>query len=210
MNTLNHIQRKFKLNFDQKQPVEIPDYGRDGLAELFAELGFRTIVEVGVCAGEYSEVLCRANPKATIYGVDPFMPYSEYGDYQRQSSIDKYHDRARGVSERFPNHHLIEKMSVEGAKDFDDGSLDAVYIDANHRFEYVTADIHAWLPKIRKGGIISGHDYAKIRPPTNTHVYQVINGYTESRLIRPWFVLGSNAMIPGQVRDLMRSWMWVV
>jgi hypothetical protein len=34
-----------------------------------------------------------------------------------------------------------------------------VYIDANHTHEEVKKDIQAWLPKIKKGGIISGHDY---------------------------------------------------
>ena len=33
------------------------------------------------------------------------------------------------------------------------------YIDANHTFEHVYADIGYWLLKVRKGGIISGHDY---------------------------------------------------
>ena len=43
---------------------------------------------------------------------------------------------------------------------FADGSLCCVYIDADHTYESVTEDITAWLPKIRAGGVICGHDYS--------------------------------------------------
>lgn len=209
LETVEYIKRKFSLDFNQRLPIEIPNYGRDNLAELFHELDFKRIVEVGVCKGEYSEILLKANRQATIYGVDPFIPYDEYGDYRRKKTINGYHEEAKKLLGKYPNYELIQEFSVEAAKDFEDESLDAVYIDANHRYEFVVEDIHAWLPKIRKGGIISGHDYAKIKQPTNTHVYQAVNGYTESHQIMPWFLLGTKAMLPGEVRDSMRSFFWV-
>jgi hypothetical protein len=43
--------------------------------------------------------------------------------------------------------------------DFDDESLDFVYIDANHRPDFVREDIREWTKKVKKGGIVSGHDY---------------------------------------------------
>lgn len=207
--TLDYIQKKFNLDFGQRSPIEIRDYGRDNLAELFHELDFQRVVEVGVCKGEYSEILLKANPQATVYGVDPFIPYAEYGDYRRSKTINAYHEEAKKLLDKYPNYQLIEETSVEATKSFRDGSIDAVYIDANHRFEFVVADIQAWLPKVRKGGIISGHDYAKIKQPTNTHVYQAVNGYTDSHQVKPWFLLGTNAMLPGEVRDSMRSWMFI-
>lgn len=48
--------------------------------------------------------------------------------------------------------------SAQAATGFEDGSLDAVFIDADHRYEYVLKDIQTWLPKVKPGGIISGHD----------------------------------------------------
>lgn len=209
MNTLDYIVNKFDINLEQRNPIEIRDYGRDNLAELFCELGFKNIVEVGVCHGAYSEVLLKANPQAQVYGVDPFIPHKEYKDYQLRSTIEGYHANARNLLDKYPNYTLIEEMSVEAAKDFEDGSLDAVYLDGNHRYEFVVADLYAWLPKIRKGGIISGHDYAKIKRPTNTHVYQAINGYTDSYTVSPWFLAGTDAVLPGEVRDSMRSWFWI-
>lgn len=45
--TLKYIANKFNLNdgVKRRNPIEIPDYGRDNLAELFSELDFKTIVD---------------------------------------------------------------------------------------------------------------------------------------------------------------------
>jgi len=53
----------------------------------------------------------------------------------------------------------IKKKSIDASADFEDGSLDAVYIDGDRRYESVIQDLTLWLPKIKKGGFISGHDY---------------------------------------------------
>jgi hypothetical protein len=45
-------------------------------------------------------------------------------------------------------------------------SLDFAFIDGNHRYEHVRADLHAWWPKIRAGGLLSGHDYGVCRDAT--------------------------------------------
>ena len=57
-------------------------------------------------------------------------------------------------------HYTPLKMpSVEAAKLYQDKSLDFVYIDASHEYEFIKEDIIAWLPKIKIGGYIGGHDY---------------------------------------------------
>lgn len=60
-----------------------------------------------------------------------------------------------------PVRHLINpirKPSLEAAKDYEDGSLDFVFVDASHEYEDVKDDLIAWYPKVRAGGIIAGHD----------------------------------------------------
>jgi GT2 family glycosyltransferase/predicted O-methyltransferase YrrM len=62
-----------------------------------------------------------------------------------------------------PVQHIItpiKELSWDGAKHYKDSSLDFVFIDAAHDYESVKKDINAWFPKIKKGGIIAGHDYA--------------------------------------------------
>lgn len=58
--------------------------------------------------------------------------------------------------------HIITPVvgeSVVVAKQYEDDSLDFVFIDGDHRYECVLEDINAWLPKIKSGGVIAGHDY---------------------------------------------------
>jgi hypothetical protein len=54
---------------------------------------------------------------------------------------------------------LIQMTSADASKLYDNKSLDFVFIDANHTYESVKEDILSWLPKIKNGGIIGGHDY---------------------------------------------------
>jgi predicted O-methyltransferase YrrM len=66
---------------------------------------------------------------------------------------------------------LIVDKSIEAAKQFENKSVDFVFIDAAHEYEDVQNDIEAWLPKIKTGGIIAGHDYI----PTYPGVMRAVN-----------------------------------
>lgn len=211
MNTLQTIQGKFDLKWDDTthMPIEIPNFGRDQLAGLFHELGFTRGAEIGVRNGEYSEVLCMNNPDAVIYGIDPYVPHRGYLDTTRQSSFDKYEAEAHQKLDGYPNYQFMKQFSMDAVEDFEDESLDFVYIDADHDFQNVANDVHEWLKKLKKGGILAGHDYVKHKGPSRIHVYQAINGYTDAWHIRPWFVLGTKAMDDGVIRDDARSWMFV-
>lgn len=56
-------------------------------------------------------------------------------------------------------YNAVQAESLKAAQKYDDQSLDFVYIDASHLYADVKNDIEAWLPKVKKGGIISGDDY---------------------------------------------------
>jgi hypothetical protein len=194
-------------------PEAIPDCGRDTLAMLFHELDFKRGVEVGVERGNYSEVLCRHNPQAlAIYGVDPWEKYGEYREHVSQPKLDAFFTDTCARMHPYPNWVPMRAYSVDAAEKFTDGELDFVYIDGNHDFIHVAQDLHAWTPKVRKGGIIAGHDYIHRRftPGEYTcQVVEVVHAWTSAHQITPWFVLGSKAIVEGEVRDRPRSYMWV-
>lgn len=55
-------------------------------------------------------------------------------------------------------YQLINKPSVEGAAEFAGGYFDCIYIDGSHDRESVTEDLRAWMPKVKSGGLLAGHD----------------------------------------------------
>jgi len=137
--------------------IQIP-INRFELLGLFAELECATGVEIGVNNGRFAKRMCETIPNLIYYGVDPYQTYDGYeivthsATYRR--SLMKATDAVRGY-----NATIIKDFSALAYKIFDDSSVDFVYIDGNHDFEYVFSDILLWYPKIRSGGIISGHDY---------------------------------------------------
>jgi len=54
---------------------------------------------------------------------------------------------------------VLSMPSIEASKQFDDNYLDFVFIDAGHEYEEAKSDIDAWYPKLKKSGILAGHDY---------------------------------------------------
>jgi predicted O-methyltransferase YrrM len=116
------------------------------------------IVEVGVWDGEstvfMAEFIKASGKNIKFYTVDPFAPFKIDGVWH-QANINVYFENIRGYQVE-----TIIKSSVEAAKNFQDESLDFVFIDANHEYESIKEDIKAWLPKVKKGGILGGHDYA--------------------------------------------------
>jgi hypothetical protein len=123
--------------------------------------------EIGVFAGELSQKLL-VRQDLTLYLVDSWSAehsdaYKASGDYHAALSKDKqerFYDMARHMV-RFAGERakIVRSDSVAAAKAIPDASLDFVFIDADHTYEGCKADIEAWLPKIKKGGFISGHDY---------------------------------------------------
>lgn len=215
VNTFKYIIDKYKIEVGNQYIVDIPNMGRDNLAEVFTELGFNKGAEVGVFKGKYSEVLCKANPNLELYGVDAWRVdahskgvFTE-DEVQLQGYFDKcYKETLRRMSP-YPKYTVIKKLSTEAAKDFEDNSLDFVYIDAGHDFLNFTLDLHYWSRKVKVGGIVSGHDYARYPYRKYIHVKRVLEAYAWSYKMIPFFVIGSLEVREGEVRDRYRSWLWV-
>lgn len=151
---------------------------RHELARYFNQLGFKVGAEVGVCDGRFSQELCKTIPGLKIYCIDAWKAYSDNSQDGSQQQLNK---SLRVALERLKNFNatIIMKWSLDAVKDVNE-MLDFVYIDCNHKFDYAMEDIIAWSRKVRKGGIVSGHDYLNIKdfgviPAVD--IYTKIHGY---------------------------------
>lgn len=209
MDALKYLKDKYNLDLSQKL-IEIPNVGRIDLVRWIKELDLKTFAEIGVDHADFSKLIIDNNIQLTLYGIDPYLKYKEYREYHDQAQMDNIYQQAE---EKMRNHikdgryALIRKTSEEALNDFEDEFLDGVYIDANHEGEYPYYDIVNWAKKVRKGGIVSGHDYVRVRALDFT-IKDALNRYVKENNIQ-LFILGSNEKRTGEIRDRVRSWCFI-
>jgi hypothetical protein len=134
------------------------------LAELAICENFTRMAELGLWKGRTFLHLLKSCPNLTIIGVDTWSVKDEsldepgFQDY-RHWDMKTYELDVRTNAEQFGKRAMILKMDTVQASAFvEDGSLDCVFIDADHTSVGVKREIEAWKPKIRPGGYLTGHD----------------------------------------------------
>lgn len=117
-------------------------------------------VEVGSFKGEFAKEICQIWD-GRLYMVDVWRGLgSEYMDASNHNiHTDAYAEAMRAISGFEDRAIMIRAESKVAAAMFEDNSLDFVYIDANHAYDYVVEDIALWYPKIKNDGFLLGHDY---------------------------------------------------
>lgn len=119
-------------------------------------------VEVGSWKGTSSAFMCveiaNSNKNIEFYCVDTWGGSPEHIPlgYDVSTLFEEFTSNMKPV-ENF--YKPLKMKSVDAAKQFEDNSLEFVYIDGCHEYECVIEDIKAWLPKIKKEGMFAGHDY---------------------------------------------------
>lgn len=129
-------------------------------------------VEVGVHAGELSAMLL-THPGLRLIMVDPWAPFA-FGETQlTQEDQDWLSLEAARVTGFAVDRRVIVRMpSVEAATYMRESILDFVFLDADHTYESVRADIALWLPHVKPGGFIAGHDYNRATPGVAQAVHE--------------------------------------
>jgi predicted O-methyltransferase YrrM len=183
METNEAIQRHFRFSGRNRNLPWYPRRGKRGqLAILFGRLGFNEGVEVGTFRGVWALELMQANPELHLTCIDPWLKYDLVA--RKQETLDSAYDQAM---ERLNglNVTTIRKKSMDAVNDFEDGSMDFVYIDGNHAFNYVMMDLIHWVPKVKKGGIFALHDY---HGQVGADVIKAVDAYTHVHHIDPWYI----------------------
>jgi predicted O-methyltransferase YrrM len=135
----------------------------EALLDLIKELGDNSdkrMIEIGSFVGE-STVLF-AQSFGSVTAIDPFMEGYDNGDttsYQFDFSnvYETYIERTKD----YTNIKTLKITSDEGYKVLKYNEFDFVYIDGVHTYDQVKKDIQNYLPFIKKGGVIGGHDYVQ-------------------------------------------------
>jgi hypothetical protein len=149
----NSLQKKTFFNY-----ANVYDY-------IIGKYDTAKFVEIGVWRGQsvcYAAVeIINKNKNITIDAIDTW----EGSPQENLHLVDPFEEK--NLYDVFlkniePVKHIITPVkmdSVQASSRYEDRSLDFVFIDGSHLYEAVKADIEAWLPKVKLGGFIGGHDY---------------------------------------------------
>jgi hypothetical protein len=212
MNTAYYLAKKFGASKDN--PQKLVGFLRDDMYRLFAELGFTTGVEIGPEKGKNAQTMFEIIPNLKLYGVDSYKHHPQ-ASHMFHAKLRNWNDdwfkncknqclkRMKGK-----NFTLLQGFSEDMVNKIADNSLDFVYIDQDHSYDFVMQDIIIWGRKIRKGGIMSGHDYyvEKDQSKRREKVTQAINDYTRVHDIKFYVTDENHALMKG---DIYPSWFWV-
>jgi len=114
------------------------------------------IVEIGSFAGVSADLFARYCNRLFCVDVWTMDPSYQEIDPEALRKAELMFDQVWGEHKQVIR--PIQGFSTKIANNFKDKSLDMVYIDGRHDYDSVLADIKAWMPKIKKGGWLTGHD----------------------------------------------------
>ena len=164
------------------------------LAKVINSNGYKIGAEVGVDLGTTARhLLIHCHGLELLYAVDLWERYTQIkkdrktGGWinhpEKDIAFRTFCDRIYPFQDRVK---VLKGISWDMADKVEDESLDFVFIDASHRYESVFKDISAWTPKVRKGGLISGHDINMFGVKKAVKI--LCRNYVDTGIDKCWFV----------------------
>jgi hypothetical protein len=192
------LDEKIKEHLKIK-PHDTPPYcsayrkRRQDFLDILKIAGVKYGAEIGVNRAGHALGMLNTIPGLHLLCIDPWKAYHKRNLKSRQ---ERCYRTAKKNLKPFENARIIRDTSLNAVKGVADGYLDFVYIDGSHIFDDCMNDLIAWGPKVRIGGIISGHDY------THSHMFGVIeavNAYTRAHNVIDWYI----------IKDRQGTYFWV-
>lgn len=129
------------------------------------------IIELGVAEGVFSEQLLQHDKEPTVWSIDRWAGdrAHDHNEYMRaRARLDPY----------FPRSIVVTKTFHEALSGFSDEFADMIYVDGYaHTGQENGSTLHEWWPKVKRGGILAGHDYDLRWPETVKAVDHFASAY---------------------------------
>jgi len=155
------------------------------------------VAEVGVFHGQLSRILL--NGGLYVFMIDNWLSgeaqsdrYRATGDFHGTLSVEAVEaaeKSAKAVARPYGSFAQIYKGNSNTiARSFPDKMFDMVFLDADHSYDGVKEDIHEWMPKVKPGGWLGGHDYGEPPPGFNVGMNFGVTAAVEE-MIASWYVI---------------------
>jgi predicted O-methyltransferase YrrM len=131
-----------------------------------------SIAEIGSYRGRSTRALAD-NTSGKLYAIDTWQGSSDFTPEQRDRLFEDFQKNMAGLDNVRP----LQMTSHEASAALSDQQFDMIFIDAEHDYDNVKADIAAWLPRLKPGGLLCGHDYIDCYPGVLKAVGELIPGF---------------------------------
>jgi len=158
------------------------------------------VCEIGIRQGFHFKYIIEHNPKEAV-AIDCWIEDGVVGindSCYDQAGLERQYEKFKGLMTDKPFVKIVRKYSFDAVKDFPDEYFDYIFIDANHTYEGVSRDLVDWYPKVKKGGVLCGHDYRgrKSRDAIGRiykfGVVEAVDEFVKKNNITDFFVLTPN------------------
>jgi len=155
------------------------------LTAMIQTHGFRIGAEIGTGKGATAVHLLRNNPGLHLVEIAYYTSSErKQGDYTALGK-ELWWNRVRRYRHRMTVLPYPSRMAAGKIKD---ESLDFIFIDADHSYKECLWDILNWMPKVRKGGLVSGHDFQDRFPGVKKAVREVFGDKFKTGDDSMWYV----------------------
>jgi len=144
---------------------------RNDLAQLINELDLKVGIEIGVDEGAFSEFLLQNSNLQILHSIDAWSTETSKTlslcaarsarlmagrgqDYRNVEILAKERLSVFGARS-----NVIKSISWDASSLFENDSVDFIYFDGSHTTKGFGKDMRCWVPKVKKGGLLAGHDY---------------------------------------------------
>jgi hypothetical protein len=161
---------------------------RHVLPQFLKNNSFKIICELGVADGNHFLNLLKYAEPELLVGVDIWTNDGDFlhCDYVFDKTKEFIGEKYKNLLEKTKDDNrviLIRNYTSNACKLFEDGFFDFVYIDADHSFKGSYEDMRLWWPKVKKNGILSGHDcqnkgYKRVKKALDKFLLDIAGQYS--------------------------------
>lgn len=168
------------------------------------------IAEIGTYEGKNALSILGSCSKVHMTIIDSYESYSDkftkengkqFSSIEAEEFIIQLNKRLSKFKDRYS---MVREDSLYAASLFPDAFFDYVYIDGSHDYQSVCDDIKAWYPKVKRIGVLGGHDI------WNPDVKQALLDYCNPRELTFFATLGfgPDKPLPCDIGETLDWWIW--